>query len=373
MNVLGIVIAILVFSVIVLIHEFGHFYAARKCGVFVEEFAIGMGPKLFSTEKNGTVYSIRAFPIGGFCKMLGEDTAEAKDDPRSFSNKAVWQRIIIVSAGVIMNMLLAFVIINALVLFSGFSVPIISEVNEGTPAYKAGLLAGDKIVQIDDSKVRIYQDMLYKLYKTKDKPIEVSFVRDGVIQHTNITPMADGTGRYIMGVKLSAKSPFFGKPVDELPQSSFSESIYNGTWSIAFIVKSTVEGVGQLVTFHLKLSDLSGPIGMFSLIGNTYESSMQPTIQNEKQQVIERSMKERLVSTIANIAGLVALLSANLGVFNLLPFPALDGGRLVFLILEGIRRKPISQDFEGMVHFAGFVLLIAFAIFIASSDILKLI
>lgn len=352
---MSVIIALIVFGMIVLVHEFGHFYAARKCGIFVEEFAIGMGPKLFGIKRGDTLYSIRILPLGGFCKMMGED--EGSSDQRAFNNKTVAQRIIVISAGVIMNFLLALVIFTALSMYNGFLVPVISEVSKGSPAMEAGLQEGDRITHINGTKVNIFEDLSVDIRGSNGKDIVLKFTRDGQKYEKTIVPTLNEEGSYVVGIGSTLKTGVFSPSIDGYEKATFLESVQNGFWKILFWIKQIILGLVKLFTLGLSKDDIAGPLGIVGAIGDTYNASV----------------KEGAIIALLNMAQFTAILSANLGVFNLLPLPALDGGRLVFLIIEGIRRKPINPEKEGVVHLVGFVLLMALALFVTYNDIMKII
>lgn len=353
---MSIIITIIIFGIIVLIHEFGHFIVAVKCGVLVEEFAIGMGPKLFGIQRGDTLYSIRLFPLGGFCKMADEYVPNSKGK-KGFNEISIPKKMAIMVAGVIMNFLLALIILSVLSMLNGFAEPTVKELMKGYPAESSGILPGDRIIKFNDSKIRIYQDLFFELSENKDKSVILTIDRNGEKFEKEIVPVKDTNGNYITGFKLDAKSPIFGENYEGFEKAGFFESISNGYWNMVFMVKTTIIGVVRLFTFNMSVDDVTGPIGLTTIIGSEYENSI----------------KYSLATAIQTMANLVALLSANLGVMNLLPIPALDGGHLVFLFVELIRRKPIPPEKEGMVHFVGFVLLMVFAVFIAYNDIVKLI
>ncbi len=351
---MSIIIALIIFGIIVWIHEFGHFIVARKCGILVEEFAIGMGPKIFSVKGKETVYSLRLFPIGGFCKMLGEDSGS--NDTRALNNKSIFQRLAVMSAGAIMNFILAFVIFLILTFSNGFVDTTIASLVDKYPASLAGLQVGDKITAINGKTIHIYQDLAFFMSENQGKPIDVKVIRDGQALTKQIIPQKDDTGRWLIGFSPSPQVGFFGKPVEGYGKASFLESAGTAYWTMFFSVKSTIIGFVKLFTFHVSSDQVSGPIGIVQIIGDTYKSGI----------------KDSLLAAIENLALLAAFLSANLGVINLFPIPALDGGRILFLIVEAFRGKPVSPDKEGMVHFVGFVILMGFMIFVAYNDIIKL-
>ncbi len=352
---MSIVIAIIVFGVIVLIHEIGHYIAARKCGILVEEFAIGMGPKLWGTQRGDTLFSIRLFPIGGFCKLLGDEVASS--DSRAFSNKPLSSRIIVILSGVILNFVLAYVIFTLLSSFGGFALPVVKETIEGYPAETAGLRPGDRIYKINGTKINIYEDLSFVLGESKGSAVDVVVKRGKQLINLNIVPVKDESGSYLIGFTCEFATGSFSKKVETFQQAGLLETLANGFYKILFYIKVIVLSVVRLFTLNLSVKDMSGPIGIVQMIGTTYNETA----------------KESMLLAIANMVNLMGLLSANLAVFNLLPLPALDGGRLVFLIIEGLRGKPVPPEKEGTIHFVGFVLLMLLAVFVAYNDIMKII
>ncbi len=353
---MSIIIAILVFGIIVLLHEFGHYISARRCGVLVEEFAIGMGPKIYSFQKGDTLYSIRLLPLGGFCKMLG-DEAESTDS-RSFTNKTMGQRAIILSSGALMNFILAFVLFAGIALLNGFYVPAVRAVLPGSPAEVAGLQIGDRVTKINGSGINIFEDWIYALSTIDGRPMDIEYKRNGQLYSSTITPYRDETtGEYKIGYTPDVALGLFEKPAEGFKRAGFIEALSNGFYKILFYIKVTITGVIRLFTFKMNVSEMSGVIGVVSVINDAYTTTIAQSI----------------LSMILTMLNLCAVLSANLGVFNLLPIPGLDGGRLVFVGLEFIRKKPISPEREGFVHFMGFVFLILLAVVIAYSDIRKIV
>ena len=351
---MSIFIAILIFGLIILIHEFGHFVMARKCGVFVEEFAMGMGPVLFSKQKGETLFSLRLFPIGGFCKMLGEDGSS--EDPRAFNNKSLLRRTAILSFGAVMNLALAFIFFVFLASVNGFAIASVREVVPDTPAERAGLTAGDKIVSLNNARINIYDDLAFEITLSNGKTMELSYIRNGQLNRTEITPYLNADKVYKIGFVPEFHTGIFTSKVEGFKRATVLESLTVPVYQIVFYVKATVTAIIKLIIRQLPFGNLSGPIGLVSTINETYNESV----------------KESGWSAFLSMIYICALISANLGVFNLLPLPALDGGRLLFVLFEFVRRKPVPVEKEGMVHFVGFVLLMILAVFIAFSDIKKL-
>ena len=349
---MSVVIAILVFGVIVLIHEIGHYAAAVKCGITVEEFAIGMGPRLFGVKRKDTVYSLRLLPIGGFCKMLDENSAETGEG--SYPNAKVHMRIIVISAGAVMNFLLAFILFFVIVSISRIDLPVVKSVLGGAPAAKAGLRENDRIISIDGSGVNIYEDLLFALSTNQGQEITVVYRRDGQKRETRLTPyLNEVTGSYMMGVSIESKAGVFAGDAGEMPKAGFFECASNAYHKILFYIKSTVLGLMRVITRKIAVTELAGPIGVVGIINEEYA----------------HAAAHSAFAVFFSMLNLCAVLSANLGVFNLLPLPALDGGRLVFLFIEAARGKPLNPEREGLIHVAGFALLLLLAVFIAYNDI----
>ncbi|MCD8036474.1 MAG: RIP metalloprotease RseP [Clostridiales bacterium] len=362
---MSIIISIIVFSLIVIVHEFGHFIIAKKVGIYVQEFSVGMGPQLFSVKKGETEYSLRALPIGGYCRMQGdtgdEDTALPADfDPsRSFTNKTVGQRIAVIFAGPAMNFILAFVLIFVMLGVSGFIVPEIRSVEIDSPAYEAGLEAGDKIVKVNGERILIYQDFspAYNL-REAGSAVDIEVVRDGKRYSYSIVPQYnEDEGRYLIGFTFDGRYGLFSEPVGDYEQSSIFETIKADVGMMVYFVKSVVSGFIKLITMQVQSDEISGPIGIISTIGDSYEAGLAYSFMD----------------AVMNVVVLSALLSTNLGILNLFPIPAMDGGRLAFLIVEGIRKKAVDPEIEGRIHLAGFMLLFVFMIFIAFNDVVNLI
>lgn len=343
-------IMLIIFCAIIVIHEYGHFIAAKKCGVFVEEFAVGMGPKLWGKEKGGTLYSVRLFPIGGYCKMKDEDSKSTDID--SFGNATKLRKFIILFAGAFMNFLLAIVIFVGISFFSGSATTEIASVDENLPASSAGIMQGDVIYKINGKRVRIFDDVTFSLLRNEGKPINLTIKRDGKKLDFTVEPKLQDN-RYVIGITSKMETAFIGEKVEGYDKSSFFGSIYNGFWNMIFTMKASIIGVFELFTGQVELNEVTGPVGLAPVINNTYEEAS----------------KFGIVSIILTMLNLTALLSANIGVMNLLPLPALDGGRIVFLLIEAIRGKPVPEEKEGMVHFIGFVALTVFGVFIAFKDL----
>lgn len=344
-----IVWSLIIFSVVVIIHELGHFLLAKKNGICVTQFSIGMGPRIVHFKKGETEYCIKLFPFGGSCMMLGEDgmtTEEDYDKSRSFQEKSVWARISVIAAGPIFNFILAFIFSVILIGCIGYDAPIVGEVMEGYPMEEAGLQAGDKIVKLNKESVKIYREVSMFMQLNGGEEIQLTYERNGKKHTTIITPRYDEeAGYYLMGMRSDGR-------IKGSAFNTLKYSVYEVRWWIKYVFKS----LGMLVTGQVKATELQGPVGIVNVISDTYEESS----------------KYGTFTVVMSMLNFSILLSANLGVMNLLPLPALDGGRLVFLIIEAIRGKKIPPEKEGMVHFVGIVLLMALMVFVMINDIKRI-
>ncbi len=362
---MSIILTIIIFSIVVLIHEGGHFFFARKNGIYVEEFAIGMGPILLKKQGAETLYTVRALPLGGFCRMLGED--DGCEDPRAFSSKSVRARIEVVIAGVVMNLILGFVIFFLIMSYEGFYTTKVGFVTENYPAYNAGLQVGDEIVELNGNHVNSYNDFSFQMSFVDPNDVNLTVLRDGEeIDMTMDLKYDEETGRNLMGFSpqyevgylrseetVSAVEEKLGT---ELQKAGFFETVEQTASFITFYFKATVQSLIGLVTGTTGLDAMSGPVGIVTVVGDEYEQAAQIGIG-----VVFESM-----------LSLLGTLSLALAVFNILPLPALDGGRLVFLIIEAIKGTPVDPEKEGKIHFIGFIALMLLAIVVTFSDILKL-
>ncbi len=338
---LKIILAIVLFSVIVIFHELGHFLLAKKNGVCVEEFAIGIGPTIFGKQIGETKYSVKCLPFGGCCVMLGED--EDCQDPRAFGSKSPLARFSVIFAGPFFNFIFAFVLALFVLGFSGADIATAGEVAVDSGAYEAGIRAGDRIVKLDGSRIYNFREISLFNYVHNDKAdVKVTYERAGERKTVTVKRKKTETGSYAFGITRIAA-----------PKQGILGTLKYSILEVRYQIKSTFISLKYLITGRFKLNDLSGPVGIVNMIGNTYEQSIVYGIKT-------------VVLSLLNFA---IMLSANLGVMNLLPLPALDGGRLVFIILEMIRRKKVSPEKEGMVHLAGLVLLMALMIVVMANDI----
>ena len=364
-----IIAAVLLFSIIVIFHELGHFLVARLCRVYVEEFCIGMGPRLLAHRaKSGTVFSIRLLPFGGACMMRGEDTL-AEEDPEedgqtaeetaveehgqdgSFQEKTVWQRLAIVAAGPVFNFILAALFAAVIIGFAGYDAPIVYSVTGDYPAAEAGLQAGDTITSIGGKRVTLYRDLSDWIdahqTKMKNGEIELTWLHDGEKKSAMLRAADNGSGRYVIGITGGLRYSAEGN-VLTIARYSLSEVRY---W-----IEATISGLKMIGQGEVTLDDVSGPVGVVQVIGETYE---------------ETKSEGTLVLTL-NLLYLAVLLSANLGVMNLLPIPALDGGRILLLLAEAVTRKRLSPKVEGYINLAGFMFLMMIMAVVLMNDTRKL-
>ncbi|MGL5435278.1 MAG: RIP metalloprotease RseP [Lachnospiraceae bacterium] len=344
MNILA---AILLFGFIVLIHEFGHFLFAKLNGICVVEFSIGMGPRLISFEKGETRYSLKILPFGGSCMMLGED--DAQSDPRAFNNKSVWARISVIAAGPVFNFILAFLFAMVIVSHIGHDSAVLQDVMEGYPAAEAGLQTGDKIVKIDNRKVTANRDISLYLFSHPGKPVTIQYEREGSgRQSVTIQPQyAQEYGSYMIGVQF----PGYEKITSPV------SLLYYSAYEVKYCIVSTFDSLGMMFRQQVQVDEaVAGPVRIVTMVGET----------------VGEGREAGASAVIMIISYWILILSASLGIMNLLPIPALDGGRLVFLILELLRGKPIDQQKEGMVHLAGMMVLMAIMVLILFNDIRNL-
>ena len=318
---------------VILFHEFGHFIVAKMVGIKVNEFSIGMGPKIFQKEKGETKYSIRVLPIGGYVSMEGED--ENSDDPRSFNKVSAISRIGVVAAGAIMNFLLAIIVFSIVSFNIGVPMTTISETIKDSPAEKSGIQSGDHILSMNGKETNEWDSIVEEISKANpDKKMQITILRDEEKIDYYIKPEVNEENRLIIGIAPIVKKSFFS-------------SIKEGFQKTGFMLKLMFDFISMAFSGKVSTKDLSGPVGVIYTIGEAAKYG------------------------IINLFYLMGFISVNLGFFNLLPLPALDGSRIVFLLIEIIRGKPINPEKEGFIHFVGFVLLIALMVFVTYSDIIR--
>ncbi len=351
MNILSLILLIFILGVIIFIHELGHFFFAKKFGVHIYEFSLGMGPIILKRKgKDGIYYNLRAIPIGGFVSMAGEvyedDTENKLPKEKFMCNKKWHQRVIILVAGVVMNFILAFVILFCISLFvgGGITTTTIESVTDEKPAQIAGIEPGDKVTEINGYKVSTWDKAQIVLYMKDDDNIYEFVVEheNGDMETINVEPeiIKDDNG---METKL------FGISLEVEKTSGFVDSIKYAAVKFTSIVESMVLTITSLFTGKIGLDSLAGPIGMYEVVDVSAAAG------------------------VTNVIYLVAFLSINVGFLNILPFPAFDGGRVLFLIIEKIKGSPVNSKVENIFHLVGFALLMLLTIYIAIQDVIRLI
>lgn len=355
---MNIILIILVFGVIVFFHEFGHFIVAKMNHITVTEFSIGMGPAIFSTKKTETKYSIRILPLGGYCLMAGEDgdeegengEKEENEDENSFSNKPLLARILVIAAGPVFNFILAFIFSIVLIHFAGCDPAVISYVEEGSAADLAEIEVGDTILELNGDKIYNYRELLLSR-QIEDPKADVTLLmqrENGEVYRTVVTPKADKNGAYFLGVSGGY-----------IPSEGIGMDLKYAGLELRYWMKATVTSLKLIFTGRVGGGDVMGPVGV--------GSQMNDIIEEVKAE--SSSTKEAVINVLLNMLNWCILLSVNLGIMNLLPIPALDGGKLLFLFIEAIRRKKIPQEKEALVNLVGFVILIGIMVVVFFNDI----
>ncbi len=433
-----IVIALLIFSFIIIFHELGHLLLAKKNGIKVVEFSVGLGPTIIGKEFGGTKYSLKLLPFGGACQMLGEDDPEADNETPAegtFYSKSVWQRMSVILAGPFFNFILAFLLALVVTGVVGYDPAVVTGVTRDTPAYEAGLRAGDVITKINNSHISIGReiDSFFMYTGVSTDPIRITYVRDGEKHTTTIMP--EKIRKYLLGftynnseASITVEELEKGYPMEEAGVKKgdviteinghkigsgkelyqyFNVSPLNGedvslvllrdgqkisvtvtprfvseTYNVGFNynlyrdkanafevvrysfvevkywITTTVKNLGMLVSGRLSKDDLGGPVAIVDMIGDSYE---------------ETKASGNALDVALQMMYITILLSANLGVMNLLPIPALDGGKFLFLIVEAIKRKPLDRKMEGIVNLVGFALLMLLMVLVFFNDIRRII
>lgn len=342
---MGIILAIVLFSIIVTVHELGHFLLAKKNGIRVGEFSIGMGPSLLSKKIGETVYAIKLFPIGGSC-VMGEDEVDDLSEG-SFNSKSVWARISVIAAGPIFNFILAFILSAIIIAWVGYDPAVVPEITAGGAAQDAGMQAGDVIKKMNNKHINLYREVLMYNEFHQGETIDLVYERDGVKHEVTLEPRQNEEGRYLYG--------FSGRNAYE--KATVLKTLEYGAYEVKYWICTTLSSLKMLITGQIGMDQLSGPVGIVDVVDSSYQASK----------------PQGIAVTIGNLMNIAILLTANLGVMNLVPFPALDGGRLVFLVIEAIRGKRIAPEKEGMVHFTGLLLLFGLMIYVMFQDIGRLI
>lgn len=440
---MSIIVALIIFGILVFIHELGHMLLAKKNKIGVVEFSIGLGPRIFHFEKGGTVYSLKLIPFGGACQMEGElDDSEAEN---AFNNSSVWARFSVIAAGPIFNLILAFIISIIIISLAGYDPAVVTGVEEGSAAYEAGLKAGDIITEYDGKNVLFGREIYLQEYledyvnpEGTDKPVEIEYERDGKRYTTTLVPKYheqyyvgmtyNNQGQYpeiislvaggaleeagalpgdkirsIDGMEFATAAEFTeyldANPLKDTPVklvldrsgelievtvtakksgsyvTGFQYNMYRieaesalktlkySFWELKYQIGSVYQNLKMLIMGKLGMDALSGPVGIVDMVGTVVEES--------KDDNADTATNAYYI--FLNLANLTMMLSVSLGIMNLLPLPALDGGRLVFILIEAVRGKPLDRNKEGIVHFIGFALLMILMVVVLFNDIKRLV
>ncbi|MEE0202984.1 MAG: RIP metalloprotease RseP [Muricomes sp.] len=340
---MGIILAILLFSVVIIFHELGHFTLAKLNGIRVDEFSLGLGPTIIGKEFGGTKFSLKLLPFGGAC-MMGEDDADDLSEG-SFNSKSVWARISVIAAGPVFNFIMALIFSVILVAWIGYDAPVVQGVDAGYSAMEQGLQEGDVITGLNGKDIHLWREVsLFNMMNSDADSVEVTYERDGQEYTATIVPrQLEGDSMKRLGIRGSTANT----------KAGLVDSVKYGAYTLRYWVNYAFDCLRMLVTGQIGIKQMSGPVGIVNFVDDTYK----------------QAAPSGAVTVILNLLNIAILLSANLGVMNLLPIPALDGGRLVFLIVEAVRRKRVPPEKEGMVHFAGFALLIVLMVVVLFNDI----
>ena len=336
---LTVVAAVVIFGLLIFFHELGHFATAKKVGIGVLEFAIGFGPRLISHQKDDTVYSLRAFPLGGFVRVVGEDPDESEAE-NSFQSKSVWARFAFIAAGPLMNFVLAIVLFS-LIYFAFLGVPVyqstqVGELLPGGQAEAVGLQQGDRILSVAGVRVNDWSEVVAQIHAHPEEEIIIEFERQGEVQSVSVVPDSDAqTGEGRIGIQA------------QTVMYALIPSIQHGIEHTIWFIRLFAVSIKQMVTGQAA-PDVMGPVGIIKIVGDVAKTG------------------------IVNLMSLAAIISLNLGILNLLPVPALDGSRLMFLVVEGVRGRPVDPQKESFIHFIGFTVLILLMIVIAYRDLTRL-
>jgi len=338
-----ILITIVIFGLLVFVHELGHFLAAKRSGIRVEEFSLGFGPKVFSVRRGDTNYGIRLFPLGGFVRMAGEGP-EPVDDERAFNRKSVWQRMGVIAAGPLMNFLLAALMFSLLVFFTGIPTGAVSSTSEigeivlGEPADAAGLLPGDQIIAIDGSVVATWDELVSIISRNPGNSLDLTVRRDNQTINLAVTPKTkEGEERGWIGIT----------PAYEVRSPGVLEALLTGFKQMLYVTSYIFTQLVRMISRQAP-ADVTGPLGVAQIIGRAARLGF---------------------LYVLNIA---AVINVNIGLFNLVPIPALDGSRLFFLLTEAVRGRPVDPEKENFFHLVGFALLMILAVFVLYRDAVRI-
>ncbi len=344
----SIIIFFIIFGILVVSHEFGHFIIAKSGGIRVNEFFVGVGPTIWKKQKGETLYSIKLLPFGGACAFESLDPVAAdrdEDDERSFLNAPVWRRIATLFAGPFANFIIAYLLAVILVSFSAWDFPVINKMTEDSAAAEAGLQPGDRFISVDGEKVYMAGEVTMISQFAEGTPMDIVYERDGEQKRTTLVPKySEEDRRYYMGIYLG-----------EFGQIKGAEALRYAWYQVRYYFKTTYRSLALLVKGKLSKDDVSGPVGMVKMVDDTYEEVKPYGIS----------------AVILTMMSLTILLSVNLGVMNLLPIPGLDGGKLIFQFIEVITGRPVPVEKQGFVTMVGMIALIGIMVFVLFNDISK--
>lgn len=346
MSIFKIILAIIIICLIIVSHEYGHYIIARANGIEVKEFFVGVGPNIFSKKKGGTVYSLKLIPFGGACVFMNEEDIDHPENC-SYLQASVWSRIATVLGGPLFNFIFAFILSLFVIGSVGYSNTVLTDVSSGSPAEAAGIKKGDEVIRINGERVYFYGEVTFETAYNNGEPIELVLKRNGELVTTTLVPeYNEEYGRMMMGIT-------FGEGVDD---PNALQTLKYSFLNVRYWIKLTLKSIKMLFTGGVSVKDLSGPVGITQTVSEVYDSAIVYGIK----------------TAILSLMDLAILISANLGVMNLLPFPALDGGKLIFLFIEAITKRPVNKNVEGAINFVGMALLMLLMVFVLYNDFTRL-
>ena len=348
-RIVSLLYTLIIICIVVVVHEFGHYIVARSNGIYVKEFWVGFGPTLLSFKKNDTLFCLKPIPFGGAC--LFEDDPECDEPEKLYGNSGVWARIMTTFAGPFFNIILAFVLSVLIISLAAGTVIMTTElveVTEGSPAQAAGLQKGDIIRKYDGKNVDISTEVIIFNTVADGEPVLLTYEREGKLYNASVRPeYSEKYGRYLFGINFGTS----------LKEWTSIDILKYSVYYVRMNIRSTVYGLKGLFAGRLGMDSLSGPVGTAKIVSDVYHEARQ----------------EGLPTVVINMLNLALVISASLGIMNLLPLPGLDGGKLILLFIEALRRKPVGRDKEAVVNFVGFAVLMIIMAIVMYNDILKFI